>query len=129
MGISKWEGEAGPLNGLPSPPPTHPIPYSPFAIRESVQLERVLVIELERRILRGLVEDAVADHERLDFRPHEAAERILDVADDRLAAHVEAGIDQHRTAGELLEAAEQRVIARVGLAMHGLHPRRIIHVR
>src|SRR5215813_5107825 len=60
----------------------------------SVQFESVLVVEFKRRILLVLLEKAVADHERIDFGAHEAAERILDAAHDRLAAHVEAGVHQ-----------------------------------
>src|SRR6516162_8464853 len=94
----------------------------------SIQLERVLVVELERGVLLVLLEEAVADHEVFDFGSHEAAKRIICGANDRLATDVEAGIDHHRAAGERLKTAEQRMIARVGLLMHRLHARRVVHV-
>src|SRR5262245_16783583 len=39
----------------------------------SVELERVLVVLLQRRVLLLLAQEAVAHRERLDFGPHEAA--------------------------------------------------------
>src|SRR5688500_10124133 len=62
----------------------------------SVELEGILVVDLQRRILRLLGEQAVADGERLDVAAHEAAEGVFGRAHDRFAANVEAGVDQHR---------------------------------
>src|SRR5688572_25904568 len=95
----------------------------------SVELELVLVVLLERRVLRFLAQEAVADRQRLDLGAHEAAERVLGRTDDRLAAHVEARVDDHRASGLLLEAGDEVVVARVGLLVHGLHARRIVDVR
>ena len=58
--------------------------------RRLIELEGVLVVELQRRVLVFLPEEAVADHQHLDLAAHEAAEGVLGRADDRLAAHVEA---------------------------------------
>ncbi len=38
----------------------------------SIRLELVLVVDLERRILLGLAQHAIADHEQLDLVAHEA---------------------------------------------------------
>ena len=43
----------------------------------SIELELVLVVLLERRVLRFLAQEAVADRERLDLGTHEAAERVF----------------------------------------------------
>src|SRR5688572_30766366 len=58
----------------------------------SVELEGVLVVLLQRRVLLFLRQQAVSDREGLDLGAHEAAERLLGAADDRLAAHIEAGV-------------------------------------
>src|SRR5438034_5734158 len=79
-----------------------------------IQLEFVLIVLLECRVLRFLAQEAIAHRERLDLGAHEAAERVLRAADDRLAAHVEAGVDDHRAAGLLLELGDEVVEARVG---------------
>src|SRR5215510_12979769 len=94
-----------------------------------VRLELVLVVDLERRVLLGLAQHAVADDEQLDLVAHEAAEGVLGRADDRLAAHVEARVDQDAAAGLLLEARDQCVEARVGVGVHGLHAGRIVDMR
>src|SRR4051812_20165931 len=70
----------------------------------SVQLERRTVILFEAWVLLGLFHHAIADHQKVEFVAHEAAERILRRADNRLAADVEAGVDQHRTARAPLKA-------------------------
>src|SRR5262249_58835974 len=95
---------------------------------DSIQLERVLVVELERRVLLILFKEAVADHEVFDFRAHKAAERVIRTADDGFSAYVETCIDQDRAAGERLETAEQRMITRVGLLMQSLSSRGAVHV-
>src|SRR4051794_27333616 len=86
----------------------------------SIELERGLVVLLQRRVLLFLPQEAVAHRQRLDLRAHEAAERILGGPYDRLAAHVEAGVDDHGAAGQVLELRDQLVVARVRLAVHGL---------
>src|SRR5690242_6831205 len=58
-----------------------------------IQLELVLIVLLERRVLDFFSQEAVAHRERLDLGAQEAAERVLRAADDRLAAHIEAGVD------------------------------------
>src|SRR5262245_12976192 len=75
----------------------------PTTKRWSVQLEGRLVVLLERRILLRLTQVAIAHREHVEFRPHEAAERVFWRAHDRLAAHVEARVHEHRTAGTPLE--------------------------
>src|SRR5437879_5552256 len=94
-----------------------------------IQLEFVLIVLLERRVLRFLAQETVADRERLDLGAHEAAERVLRAADDRLAAHVEAGVDDHRAAGPVFELGYELVEPRIGFAMHRLHARRVVDVR
>src|SRR5215468_1733083 len=89
------------------------VPHAPTDC--SIRLELVLVVDLERRVLLGLAQHAIADDEKLDLVAHETAESILGRADDRLAAHVEAGIDQDATTSLLLEARDQGVEARVGV--------------
>jgi hypothetical protein len=37
---------------------------------QSIQLEGILVVELEGRVLRVLLEQALADHQRLDIAAH-----------------------------------------------------------
>src|SRR5258706_2019735 len=107
-----------------------PSTWRPAALGlSSVRVEGILIVELERRILPRLVEEAVADDERLDLGTHEAAERVLGRADDRLAAHVEAGVDEHRAAGRRLERLEQAVETGVGLLVHRLDARRVVDVR
>ena len=95
----------------------------------SVQLERALVVLLQRRVLLLLPQEAVADRERLDVGAHEAAERILGGADDRLAAHVEGGVHDDRAARLLLEPADQLPVPGVRLLVHRLDARRIVDVR
>ena len=56
----------------------------------SIELEGVLVVDPERRVLVVLVEKAVAGHQHLDVGAHETAERVLRRAHDGLAAHIEA---------------------------------------
>ena len=81
---------------------------SPFEDTDaSIEFERVLVVELQRRVLLLLLQHAVADDEGFDIAAHEAAEGVFRGAHDGLAAHVEAGVNQHRAAGALLECAEQ----------------------
>src|SRR5690606_7716430 len=92
----------------------------------SVREEGVLVVRLEMLGLVLLAQDAIADDEAVDLRPHEAAERVLRGADDRLAAHVEAGVDQDRAARLRLERAEQIPVAWIGVAVDGLDPSRIV---
>src|SRR5579859_1125948 len=94
-----------------------------------IQLELMFIVLLERRVLRFLAQEAIADRERLDLGAHEAAERVLGAADDRLATHVEAGVDDDRAAGLLLELADQVVESRIGFLVHRLHARRVIDVR
>src|SRR5437016_5732126 len=77
-----------------------------------VELEGVFVVELQRRILVFLPEEAVADHQHLDLAAHEAAEGVLGRTYDRLAAHVERGVHHHRAAGLGLEGAQQVVECR-----------------
>src|SRR5688500_20195570 len=89
----------------------------------SVELESVLVVLLQGRVLPVLVQQAVAHGQRLDLGGHDAAERVFRAADDRLAAHWEVGVDQHRASGQLLELGNEPVIPRVGVAVHGLHAR------
>src|SRR5262245_5769075 len=74
---------------------------------DSVELELVLVVLLERRVLALLAQEAVAHRERLDLGAHEAAERVLGRADDRLAAHVEASVDDDRAASTVLKRRKQ----------------------
>src|SRR5262245_30253251 len=100
-----------------------------FMRAPAVELELVLVVLRQRRVLALLAQEAVAHREALDLGAHEAAERVLGRADDRLAAHVEAGVDDHRAAGLLLEALDQRVVLRIGLLVHRLHARRVVDVR
>ena len=62
---------------------------------QSIELECVLVVALERRVLLALDQVQVADRERVELGAHEAAEGVLRRMDDGLAPHVEAGVDQH----------------------------------
>src|SRR3954467_982477 len=94
-----------------------------------IQLELVLIVLLERRVLHFLAQEAVADRERLDLGAHEAAERVLRAADDRLAPHVEAGVHDDGGAGLALEARDQIVEARVGFLVDGLDACRVVDVR
>src|SRR5262249_58552865 len=80
-----------------------------------VRIERVAIIEQQVRILLALVQNAVPDHEHVDFASHEAAEGVFGSVGDRLAAHVEAGVHPHRTAGLGFEGAEKGGEARGGL--------------
>ena len=71
----------------------------------SIELEGILVVPPESRVLIFLPQEAVADGQHLDLGAHEAAEGVLRRADDGLAAHVEAGVDEDRAAGAVLEGA------------------------
>src|SRR5262249_15227043 len=93
-----------------------------------VELEGVLVVELEGRILVFLLEEAVADHQHLDLAAHEAAEGVLGRAYDRLAAHVERGVDHDRAPGLRLEGRDQVMKRGVGFAMHRLDAARVVDV-
>ena len=81
----------------------------------SIQLKRVLVILLQRRILRRLLQHAIADHQRLDLRAHEAAEGVFWGADDRFAADVEGGVDEDGAARLFAGGLDEVVAARVGV--------------
>ena len=52
-------------------------------------------------------DDEILDHQHVDARGLEAAQRVLRRADDRLAAHVEAGVDEDRAAGPLVRASRR----------------------
>ena len=95
----------------------------------SIQLERLLVVLSQRRILLLFAEIAVTNCEHLDFRSHETAKRILWSANNWLAAYIEAGIHDHRTARESFKRANQGVVAWIGVLMDGLNASRIIHMR
>src|SRR5580658_1372046 len=61
----------------------------PFrADQGSIELEGRFVVLAELGILILLAQDAIADGEHFDIRPHEAAEGIFGSADDRLATDV-----------------------------------------
>src|SRR5262245_13851961 len=96
--------------------------------RRLIQIELVLVILGERRVLHGFVEHAIADSEHLHLRAHEAPKCIFGRAHDGLAADVEARIDQHGTARAPLEGGKQSMVPRIGFGVHGLDPGRIVDV-
>src|SRR5208283_666845 len=83
----------------------------------------------ERGILPCFIEKAIADCQRFDRGSRKASPRIFGRTRDRLAAHVEAGVYEDRASCALAEGAEQRMVAWVGLAIHGLNARRVVHVR
>ena len=71
------------------------------AVAPPVQLEPILVVEAQLRILLLLPEKAIADGQRVDVRAHEAAKGVFGRAHDRLAAHVGAGVASEPPAREV----------------------------
>ena len=74
-------------------------------------------------------QDEALEHEHIHVRRHEAAVRLLWLADDRFTPHVEARVDEHRAPGAALEGAQQRMIAPMPEGIDGLHARRVVNVR
>ena len=65
-----------------------------------IQLEFFAPIRvLHQRLLVGLLEKAVFQHQHVHLRPHKTTVSILGRADDRFTPHVERGIDDHPTPG------------------------------
>src|SRR4051812_9333685 len=128
-GRQKFGYEKPTRRSAPSPSAIATTTLAAARARFLIQLELVLIVLLQRRVLRFLAQEAVADRERLDLGAHEAAERVLRAADDRLAAHVEAGVHDDRRAGLALEARDQIVEARVGFLVDGLDACRVVDVR
>src|SRR5690349_9769807 len=103
-------------------------PHLPVPLSALIELETALVVDFQPRILLVLAQDAIAGDEKLDFRTHEAAKRVLGRTHDRLAANVETGVHQHRAAGASVESREEIVEPRVSLAMYRLHACGIVDV-
>ena len=72
----------------------------------SIQLESVLIILGERRILIFLAKQTIADGKHLDTGAHEAMEGVLRGTNDRLAADIKGGVDENRTPRAAVESGE-----------------------
>src|SRR5215467_439753 len=94
-----------------------------------IKLECRFIVLFQRRILVLLAQIAITNCKTIQFRTHEAPERIFRRADNGLSTDIEAGIDQDRVSRLAFEGCQQGVIARVGAGMHGLDACRIIDVR
>src|SRR5215471_5739312 len=95
----------------------------------SIELEGIFVAPPEAFRLIVLPQETIPDGQDLDLRPHETAEGILRGAHDGLSAHVEARVHEDGAAGARLEGREQRVELWIGLPVHGLQARGVVHVR
>ena len=80
----------------------------------SIELECRFVVLLESLVQVFLEQVAVANHEPIEFRAQETAERILRRAYDRLSAHIKARVQQYDEQSQQLKA-RIRALVLVGL--------------
>src|SRR5437762_13778547 len=111
-GCQKFGYEKPATRNVPSASTTVTATLAQASAAFLIQLEFVLIVLLECRVLRFLAQEAIAHRERLDLGAHEAAEHVFRAAEDRLAAHVEAGVEDHRADRLLLVMPDYLVEAR-----------------
>ena len=69
----------------------------------SVEFEHIRIVLFQGRILLFFPHQAITDDKNLNFRAHEAPERIFGGADNRFSPNVEARIDEDGASGEFLK--------------------------
>src|SRR5215813_4031406 len=77
----------------------------------------------------SLLHQMFAEDQHVHPAPTEGAVGLSRGVDDRLALQVEGRVQDHRHPGRLAEELDQTVVTRRSLLVHGLEPRRAVHVR